>query len=173
MNRAVSTRTAAPSDPDPDDVTTYIPALRAFAWTLCRRHDDVDDLVQETLAKAIANAHRYTEGTNLRAWLFTIMRNTFYNSIQQAGRVRLGAQDCASLQASVPATQEWSVRGGEVWRAIGRLPPHYREMLILVVMLGESYENAAQICGVAIGTVKSRVNRARQMVQQDLGEPFL
>jgi len=153
-----------------DDVTTYIPALRAFAWTLCRRHQDVDDLVQETLVKAVANLHRYERGTNLRAWMFTIMRNTHYTAAAKAARERPGAEDCVSSQASAPATQEWHVRGNEVWDAICRLPDHYREMLILVVMLGETYESAAEICGVAMGTVKSRVSRARAMVMADLGE---
>lgn len=152
------------------DVTGFIPALRAFAWTLCRKDQDVDDLVQETLTKALANFHRFTPGTNLRAWLFTIMRNTFYNAAHKAARERPGDADCVSLDASSPPTQEWSLRGAELWAAIHRLPPHYREVLILVVMLGESYESAAGICGITIGTVKSRVNRARTMVMADLGE---
>ncbi|HBS98417.1 sigma-70 family RNA polymerase sigma factor [Salipiger marinus] len=153
-----------------EDVISYIPALRAYAWTLTRRHQDVDDLVQETLTKAIANVHRFRPGTNLRAWLMTIMRNTFYNEIVKTKRERPGGEDCVSGTASVPSTQEWALRGSELMSAISRLPGHYRETLILVVMLGESYETAADICGVAIGTIKSRVNRARVMVIEELGE---
>ncbi|NDW32754.1 sigma-70 family RNA polymerase sigma factor [Salipiger sp. PrR007] len=152
------------------NVVQYIPALRAYAWTLTRAQQDVDDLVQETLMKAIANIERFQAGTNLRAWLMTIMRNSFYNNVAKRSRERMGGQDCASSMAWVNGTQEWSVRGGEIARAIRRLPAHYRETLILVVMLGESYETTAAICGVKMGTIKSRVNRARAMVLEELGE---
>ena len=152
------------------DVVTFIPALRAYAWTLTRSPQDVDDLVQETLMKAIANIHRFQRGTNLRAWLMTIRRNSFFNNIAKRRREQTGGADCVSGLAWVNGTQEWSMRGGEATRAILGLPSHYRETLILVVMLGESYETAAQICGVKMSTIKSRVNRARVMVMQELGE---
>jgi RNA polymerase sigma-70 factor (ECF subfamily) len=154
----------------PDDVVAYIPALRAFAWTLTRRHQEVDDLVQDTLLKAIAKRQSYTAGTNMRAWLFTIMRNTFLTGAKKATRERTGDAECVSGRPSVPATQDWTVRGNEVWNAVMRLPGHYREALILVLLLGESYESTARICGIAIGTVKSRVNRARCLVMESLGE---
>ena len=157
-------------DASSDDILDYVPVLRAFAWSLCRRHEDVDDLVQETLLKALANRHRYQDGTNMRAWMFTIMRNTFYRSAHKAARERPGSGECASGCLSVPATQDWSLRGSEVWNIVLHLPPQYREALILVVMLGESYEDAANICGVAIGTIKSRINRARGQVMERLGE---
>lgn len=147
-----------------EDVVALIPALRGYAWVLTKRQEDVDDLVQDTLVKAIANVERFQMGTNLRAWLMTIMRNTFFNRIQRAARERTGATDCVSNALSVPPTQEWALRGKETIAAIMALPTHYREVLILVVMLGESYETAAEICGIAIGTVKSRVARARAMV---------
>jgi RNA polymerase sigma factor (sigma-70 family) len=150
------------------DIVTLIPALRAFAWSLTRRHEDADDLVQETLTKAIANIDRFQPGTNLRAWLMTIMRNTFYNQARKAARERTGSADCVSGTVSVQPTQEWRVQENEVMAAVMRLPEHYREMLILVVMVGESYESAAKICGVALGTVKSRVNRARSMVSAEI-----
>lgn len=151
-----------------DDIVELIPSLRAYAWVLTRRHEDVDDLVQDTLLKAIAKIDSFQPGTNLRAWLVTIMRNTFLNNIAKSKRSRTGDEDCISGTLSTPATQEWHVRGGEMMRAVARLPLHYREMLILVVMLGESYESAAEIFGVRMGTVKSRVNRARAMVAEDL-----
>ena len=153
-----------------DDIVAMIPALRAFGWTLTRKHQEVDDLVQETLLKALKNHHRFQPGTNLRAWLFTIMRNTFYTRSKQAARERPGSEDCVAGTPWVPPTQDWTVRGNEVMQVIWNLPPHYREMLILVVMLGESYETSAEICNCAIGTVKSRVNRARRMVMEALGE---
>jgi len=151
-----------------DDIVGLVPVLRGYAWALTRSGQDVDDLVQDTLLKAIARIDSFRPGTNLRAWLMTIMRNTFYNQIQKNSRMRTGAADCISTSLSVPATQEWTIRGQELIAATARLPVHYREMLILVVVLGESYETAAELCGVAVGTVKSRVSRARSMIVQDL-----
>lgn len=152
------------------DAVDLIPSLRAYAWVLTRSRQDVDDLVQETLTKAIANAHRFRAGTNLRAWLITIMRNTFLNQVTKRSRERTGAEDCASHMVSVPGTQEWKVRGNEIVDAIMALPRYYREVLILVVVMGESYQSAAEICGITMGTVKSRVNRARSLVLERLGE---
>jgi RNA polymerase sigma-70 factor (ECF subfamily) len=153
-----------------DDVVALIPALRTYAWSLTKRGYDADDLLQETLTKAIANQHRFKIGTNLRAWLFTIMRNTFYNSVQVAAREPTNGADCASRSAVSASTQEWTVFGGELMRVVSRLPRHYREMLILVVMHRESYKDAARICGCTIGTVKSRVNRARAFIIRQLKE---
>ncbi|MDB6452295.1 sigma-70 family RNA polymerase sigma factor [Falsirhodobacter sp. 20TX0035] len=151
------------------DVLELIPALRAYARSLCRNAADADDLVQDTLVKALGNIDKFEEGSRLRAWLFTIMRNTFFTSVKIRTREAPAGEDCVSATPISPATQEWYVRGKELMAAVDRLPSHYREMLILVVMLGESYETAAEICDCAIGTVKSRVNRARQMVIEDLG----
>lgn len=146
------------------EVVSLIPALRAYANLLCRNRNDADDLVQETLTKALANLSSFTPGTRLRAWLFTIMRNTFYNTVAKAKRESAGAKDCvSSLPVSLP-TQEWELRGTELVAAVRSLPPHYRETLVLVVVLGESYEEAARICGCEVGTIKSRVNRARSML---------
>jgi RNA polymerase sigma-70 factor (ECF subfamily) len=153
-----------------DDVVTYIPALQAYAMSLTRNKTNAEDLVQDTLTKAIAKFHQFQTGTNLRAWLMTIMRNTYFTQIRKAGREPTGPTDCVSTTLSAPATQEWSLRGREMQRAVLDLPVHYRETLILVVMLGHSYEATADICGVAVGTVKSRVNRAREMLH-DILEP--
>ncbi|NDU99783.1 sigma-70 family RNA polymerase sigma factor [Pseudoroseicyclus tamaricis] len=153
-----------------DDIVAFIPALRAFGRSLTRNANDADDLVQETLMKAIGAAHSFKPGTNLRAWLFTIMRNTFYTNANRARRETTGAADCVSGLVTTPDTQEWSVRGRELMEAVDRLPHQFREMLILVVMLGESYEQSAVICNCAVGTVKSRVARARAMVIEDLGD---
>jgi RNA polymerase sigma factor (sigma-70 family) len=152
------------------DILDLVPALRGYAWSLTRSQQDVDDLVQETLTKAVANVGRFEPGTHLRAWLMTIMRNSFYNDISKRNRERTGGADCVSGSVVSPATQEWTIRGKEVLEAVLALPEYYREVLVLVVMLGESYESAARICGVTIGTVKSRVNRARSIVMRQLGE---
>src|SRR5690606_16189192 len=135
-------------------VVATIPALRAFARTFCRDPQDADDLVQETLTKAIANLDKFEEGTRLKSWLFTIMRNTFYTQIRVAMREAPGAQDCISSQPCIGAGQEWALRGQELSEAIARLPQSHREILMLVGVLGVSYEEAAEICGCAMGTVK-------------------
>ncbi|MDO9526387.1 MAG: sigma-70 family RNA polymerase sigma factor [Gemmobacter sp.] len=152
-----------------DDVVRLIPSLRAYARGLTRQIDDADDLVQETLVKAIGSAARFEPGTNLRAWLFTIMRNTFYTQIGKRMRERPGQADCASLQAVTQASNEAYLQGQRAFAAISRLPDHYREILMLVVVIGESYEDAALICNCAVGTVKSRVNRARRMIVENMG----
>lgn len=143
------------------EIAALIPALRAFARTLVRNPYDADDLVQETLAKGIANAHRFQPGTSLKSWLFTILRNTFYSSIKITTREHPGAAACASESCTMAASQEWSMRGLEIQAALERLPPDQREVLVMIGVLGISYEEAAEICGCAVGTIKSRLNRAR------------
>ncbi len=150
------------------EIVELIPRLRAYARVLTRDRSDADDLVQETLTKAIAKVELFQPGTMLRAWLFTIMRNTFFTEVQKRKREQPGAADCVSgLAISLP-DQETHLMHVQLMAAINRLPVHYREMLVLVVVLGESYEDAAQICDCAVGTVKSRVNRARAKVIEDL-----
>lgn len=143
------------------EIAALIPALRAFARTLVRNPYDADDLVQETLAKGIANAHRFQPGTSLKSWLFTILRNTFYTSIKITNREHPGAGGCVSEGCIMLPGQEWSVRGVELSDALERLPPDQREVLVMIGVLGISYEEAAVICGCAVGTIKSRLNRAR------------
>jgi RNA polymerase sigma-70 factor (ECF subfamily) len=152
-----------------EEVLELIPRLRAYARALTRDVNDADDLVQETLLKALSNIDSFQRGTILRAWLFTIMRNSFYTNVKKQARERPGAEDCVSGFLTSMPDHDRVMEGKRVLAAIARLPDHYREILILVVMLGESYQDAAEICGVGIGTVKSRVNRARRLVMDDLG----
>ncbi len=151
------------------DVIELIPRLRAYARMLTRDMHDADDLVQETLLKALSNIDSFQRGTMLRAWLFTIMRNSFYTNVKKRARERPGAEDCVSSFLSVQPDHDKVIHGKRLLAAIERLPEHYREILVLVVMLGESYEDAAAVCNVAIGTVKSRVNRARKLVMDEMG----
>lgn len=154
----------------PESVVETIPALRAFARTFCRDPNDADDLVQETLTKALANLDKFQEGTRLKSWLFTIMRNTFCTQIKVTTREAPGEADCISTRPSVTPAQEWSVRSREVREAIERLSPPHREVLVLIGVLGVSYEETALICGCTMGTIKSRLNRARASVLDMLGE---
>lgn len=153
-----------------DDVLQYIPALRLFARALTGRYGDAEDLVQDTLVRAIASSDKYAPGTNMRAWLFTIMRNHFFNQRVKLARERPGLADCVSGQPSTPDQQYWYVRGREVEAALLALPRTYREAVMLVLVTGESYQSAADILNVEIGTIKSRINRGRQMLQEALGE---
>lgn len=152
-----------------DDLIDLIPALRIYARNLLRRSDEVDDLVQETLMKALANIDSFRPGTNLRAWLFTIMRNSFLTSVTKQARERVGAADCVSSKVICLPAHDIKIAGSRVLQAIDRLPVQYREALVLVFLVGESYEEVATICGCPIGTVKSRISRARQMIMEDLG----
>jgi RNA polymerase sigma-70 factor (ECF subfamily) len=152
------------------EVVELIPALRAFARTFCPKPEEADDLVQETLTKALANLDKFEPGTRLKSWLFTIMRNTFCTRFKKTSRETIGLPDGLSARLTTEATQEWTVQAEEVRRALDRLPEHHREMLVLIVMLGERYEDAAEICGCAVGTVKSRLSRARQQLRRELGE---
>lgn len=138
-----------------------IPNLRAFAASVSGSMQLADDLVQDTLVKAWANADKFTPGTSLRAWLFTILRNTYYSFYRKRGRE---VQDSDGIYAERLAThgaQEGHLDLADFRIALAKLPEEQREVLIMVGATGLSYEEAAQICGVAIGTIKSRVNRAR------------
>jgi RNA polymerase sigma-70 factor (ECF subfamily) len=144
-----------------DEVVALIPALRAFAWSLSHNGSDADDLVQDTLIKAWTNRDKFEPGTNLRAWMFTILRNTYYTHVLRRRREVRDEQGEYAGQLRTPATQDWSVAMRTLQLALQRLPPEHREALILVGAAGLSYEEAAEICGCALGTIKSRVNRAR------------
>jgi RNA polymerase sigma-70 factor (ECF subfamily) len=153
-----------------DDVLSHIPALRLFARSLTGRYGEADDLVQDTLVRAIASAERYLPGTNMRAWLFTIMRNRFYNERIKRVRECPGSADCVSARPETPDTQYWHVRGREIEAALLGLPPAYREAVVLVLVTGESYHAASEILGCDIGTIKSRISRGRRLLQVALGE---
>lgn len=145
-----------------------LPSLRAFAISLTGSHDRADDLVQETVLKAWAAHVSFIEGTSLRAWLFTIMRNTFYSQHRKSRReVQDVDGEAAGRLVSSPA-QHGHVDLADFRAALDRLAPDQREVLILVGASGFSYEEAAEICGCAVGTVKSRVNRARLKLMQML-----
>ncbi|WP_296820235.1 sigma-70 family RNA polymerase sigma factor [Brevundimonas sp.] len=144
-----------------ESLVEMIPSLRAFAWSLSRDGSQADDLVQDTLIKAWTNREKFQAGTNLRAWLFTILRNTYYSA---AIRKRREVQDTDGVMAgrlTTEASQDWRVAFTDLREALAKLPDEHREALILVGAAGLSYEEAADICGCALGTIKSRVNRAR------------
>lgn len=152
------------------EIVEMLPALRAFARTFCKNTYDADDLVQETLTKALAASDQFTPGTRMKSWLFTIMRNTFYTSAKKRLREPIGGEDCVSSVPIMAATQEWSCRGHELQEALHRLPAPHRQVLMLIGVLGVSYAETAEICGCEIGTVKSRLSRAKASLAAELGE---
>ncbi|SMF73093.1 sigma-70 family RNA polymerase sigma factor [Neorhizobium sp. CSC1952] len=152
------------------EVVELIPALRRFAARFYRAPSDIDDLVQETLLKAIANLEKFEEGTRLKSWLFTIMRNSFCTRFSLSKREHIGIEDSLANRPAVQPLQEWSLRGRELEEALVRLPDHYRSAIELVFIQGVSYENAAARCHCPLGTMKSRVNRARLHLARELGE---
>lgn len=144
-----------------DAVLAAVPSLRAFAISLCGNVDRADDLVQETLLRALANINSFEPGTNMSAWLFTILRNHFRSEYRKRRReVEDGDGSYADSLKSHPE-QHGRVEFEEFRTALAKLPSDQREALILVGASGFSYEEAAKICGCAVGTIKSRVNRAR------------
>ena len=151
-----------------DDLVAHIPSLRAFAVSLCGQMDKADDLVQEALMKAWSNLGSFTEGTNMRAWLFTILRNVYYSEHRKRRREVQDVDGVFSGRMVVPPAQNGHMDLQDFRIALNKLPGDQREALILIGASGFSYEEAAQICGVAVGTIKSRVNRARSALTRAL-----
>jgi RNA polymerase sigma-70 factor (ECF subfamily) len=142
------------------------PSLRAFAISLTGKPERADDLVQDTLMRAWANAGSYQHGTNIKAWLFTILRNSFTSQYRKKRREVEDADGEMAARLSTPAAQEGHLSLDDLKGALGRLPEEQREAVLLVGASGFSYEEAAEICDCAVGTVKSRVNRARVRLAQ-------
>ena len=146
-----------------------IPYLRAFAISLSGSIHAADDLVQDTLVKAWSKFDTFAPGTNLRAWLITILRNNFYSIYRKR---RSEVQDVDGMyaeQLSIRGGQESGLEMHEFRHALEQLSDEHREVLLMVGVMGFSYEEAAEVCDVALGTVKSRVNRARARLAEILG----
>ena len=144
-----------------DQVLATVPSLRAFAISLCGNIDRADDLVQETLLRALANIDSFQPGSNLPAWLFTILRNLFRSDYRKRRREVEDADGSYAKTLKTQPAQGAHLEFEEFRTALDKLPQDQREALILVGASGFSYEDAASICGCAVGTIKSRVNRAR------------
>ena len=138
-----------------------VPSLRAFAISLSGNIDRADDLVQETLLRAIANIDSFQPGTNMSAWMFTILRNLFRSEYRKRRREVEDTDGSYAESLKTHPEQNSRLEFQEFRAALAKLPPDQREALILVGASGFSYEEAAAICECAVGTIKSRVNRAR------------
>src|SRR5687767_4827200 len=159
------------SDPEfKDQLGAVIPHLRAFGRSLSGSRDLADDLVQETLLKAWAARKRFQAGTNMRAWTFIILRNLFLSQMRRARFKGEWDEITASKMLAAPASQDRHVELTAMQRALLHLPQPQREALILVGAGGFAYEEAAEICGCAVGTIKSRVARGRVALENLLTE---
>ncbi|MDX5351174.1 MAG: RNA polymerase sigma factor [Paracoccaceae bacterium] len=156
----------APTEDPRDRLAGAIPRLRAFAISLARDVTQADDLVQDTILKAWSNMDKFDPRTNLDAWLFTILRNTFYSALR---KTRREVQDTDGVHAAGLAEKpahDSRLAFKDFQRAFDMLSPEHREVLILVGASGFSCEEAAEMMGVAIGTVKSRASRARKRLAE-------
>lgn len=165
----MSTRALARADAgaDPRDrLVEHLPALRAFALSLARNGAVADDLVQETILKAWTNMDKFEAGTNLRAWLFTILRNTFYSARRKVGREVADVDGIHAARLSQKPDHDGRLALNDFQCAFAKLPDEQREALILVGASGFSYEEAAEMCACAVGTIKSRANRGRRKLTE-------
>lgn len=145
-----------------DDMVALVPQLHTFARSLCRDGVRADDLVQEALARAFNNIERFKPGTNLKAWLFTIVRNEHYSQLRRRKFEAQGMDTDLLPEPSVAPDHDGKLELRDLNRALASLSPGQRTALILVSVSGFSYEEAAAICGCAVGTIKSRVARSRE-----------
>ena len=155
------------------ELAAVIPHLRAFGRSLSGSRDVADDLVQETLLKAWAARERFQAGTNMRAWTFIILRNHFLSQMRRSRFKGEWDDLVADRLLAAPAGQDKQIELADMQRALMQLPQSQREALILVGAGGFAYEEAAEICGVAVGTIKSRVARGRTALEQVLDEGAL
>jgi RNA polymerase sigma-70 factor, ECF subfamily len=151
-----------------DAMLAEIPKLRAFAYSLCG-HNFADDLVQETLVRAWHHLDRFQEGTNLRAWLFTILRNAYFSELRKKKREVDDADGKLAAARCVAPSQQNHLDVSDLHKALALLPPGQREAILLVAGAGLSYEEVANITKRPIGTIKSRAHRARTKLAQLLG----
>jgi RNA polymerase sigma-70 factor (ECF subfamily) len=149
-----------------DLILAAVPSLRAFAISLCRNVDRADDLVQETLLRALSNIDSFQPGTNMSAWLFTILRNHFRSQYRKYWREVEDVDGSFAEKLESQPGQTSHLEFQELRAALAKLPIDQREALILVGASGYSYQEAAKVCRCAVGTIKSRVNRARSRLSQ-------
>jgi len=151
-----------------DNLLAALPGLRGFALSLVVNPTRADDLVQETLLKAWKNQDKFEPGSNLMAWLCTIMRNQFYTECRKAKREVEDADGAAAAQLIALPTQEHGIELQKVWALLAKLPAAQREALLLVAGQGLTYQAAAALVGTQTGTMKSRVSRARSFLADTL-----
>ncbi|HBS50946.1 MAG TPA: RNA polymerase subunit sigma [Rhodobacteraceae bacterium] len=151
------------------ELVGHMKVLRAFALSLTRNSAAADDLVQDTVLKAWSNLDKFQEGTNMRAWLFTILRNTFYSERRKAVREVADSDGAMTERLPEKPSHDGRLQLADFRTALAELPPEEREVLTLIGVLQYSYEEAAEVCGVKVGTIKSRLNRGREALAERMG----
>lgn len=154
------------TDDPRDEIIDHLPSMRAFAISLTRNGSVADDIVQDTVVKAWSNIDKFTPGTNMRAWLFTILRNTYYSMHRKRKREVPDIDGKYAAQLSVKPDHDGRLALTDFNVAFARLTSEQREALVLVGASGFSYEEAAEMCGCAVGTIKSRANRGRRRLAE-------
>lgn len=149
-----------------DELVEHLPAMRAFAISLTRNSATADDMVQDTVVKAWTNIEKFDTGSNMRAWLFTILRNTYYSSRRKSKREVADVDGIFTESLAEKPAHDGHLQMNDFRAALGKLKVEQREALLLIGASGFSYEEAAQMCGVAVGTMKSRTNRARKQLAE-------
>jgi RNA polymerase sigma-70 factor (ECF subfamily) len=166
--RSVAGRDVRALDPFARDVIAMIPMLRGYATMLTGSAAAADDLVQDSLLRALRFKSQFEPGTNLKAWLFRILRNQFLTRMKRERRVSLDGAEDATSHLSTPPDQEWRIRYQELFEGLQQLRREHKEVLLLVAA-GSSYQEIAEICDCPVGTVKSRINRARESLVAIMG----
>ena len=169
----MTTTTIHASNIGEKDLLACVPHLRAFAWFLARNRERADDLVQDTIVRALAAAAQFQAGTNLKGWMFTILRNLHYNEVRKNRIQTQSLDDPLAYEPAVLPNQVASLEFGDFRRAFWQLADDRREALILIGASGLSYEEAAKVCDCPKGTIKSRVSRARRELLQILEDGVL
>lgn len=155
-----------------DRIEDHIPALRRHALALTRDRAAAEDLVQDTMVRALEKLHRYEDGTNMRAWLSTLMRNLFLSQRRRDGLAMRHAQQVAMQERrqEAPPRQDAHIYIGQMWSALDRMKRHERDLLASIALEGMELEQLSQAHGIPMGTVKSRTARARVKLRTALGE---
>ncbi len=174
----------SPSEPEPaatdvdadqqfrDQLVALIPALRTFARGLCGWRDMADDMAQDALVRGWAARASFTPGTNFRAWMFMILRNQFYTTIRKNSRMTSWDPEVAERVLVEAPSQQHHIHLADVAKALQKLPPEQREVLLLIGANGLSYDETAEIVGCAMGTVKSRLARGRKALAELIDGPL-
>jgi len=153
-----------------DDIVALLPDLRAFARFMCREREAADDLVQNTVLAALNKREQFEPGTNLKGWLFAIMRNRFYSDLRSQRRRPSGVDSDQAAPLAAVDNPEAAVAMKELSSALWQLSAQAREALVLVGAGGFSYEEASRLCGCTVGTLKVRVSRARKQLARKMNE---
>lgn len=152
-----------------DEIVQHLGSMRAFAISLTRNVAAADDLVQDTIVKAWTHIDKFQSGTNMRAWLFTILRNTFYSDLRKRRREVPDSDGVHAATLFEKPAHDGRLAFADFQKAFDQMSPEHREVLILIGASGYTCEEAAELMSVAVGTVKSRTSRARKRLADLMG----